>query len=270
MDSEKKEEISLYNASEEELNRQMRLEKFGKVDYEPDSYLRQLEKRTVKEYQKKERINQFKYEEDPDKIKPKKDKEEFRLNLVSNEPHFDKRRIMLFGVNLMNSNDIADFLGGQYIKKLYWLNDFTCVVEFDTEVACLTLFREFTGNHEQESSDYEYFNWKVSKGHLLDNRMIDIEMRISEEGDLLRKADKKDAIYYKYYARKEKPDYINLLNYAHHDKRDNKNHGRRKNLNKKHVENEVKEEARERSRSRSRISIGSNISVHSKVLDMSN
>ena len=33
---------------------------------------------------------------------------------------------MIFGVNLMNTEDISDYFGGNNIKKIFWINDYTC------------------------------------------------------------------------------------------------------------------------------------------------
>lgn len=245
---------------EEERKRLLRIEKFGKSEYEPDSYLKRLEqkKNYYKERDEKyERIrhnNAFRYTNNPDRIMPIKPKDEFKLDFTNSDPKLIKKRLMLYGVNLMNTNDICSYLGGRFIKKLYWLNDYTCVVEFDTETAALSIFNEFTNSESNKESDY---NWKPAKEYELDKRMISIEMRVSEEGDLERKGEKKDAIYYKYYARNDKdnngyPSYYMNYKPKIHNKRKEKKHYDEVNEVIEIKEDEEKAKINSKSRSRSR------------------
>jgi len=114
----------------------------------------------------------------------------------------------------MNTEDInlylTDYIIG--IRKTKWLNDYTSIIEFDSDDLCLKAFKELTSveenpelneSLEKESNPFVEYNWKKARSYTLENREIEIQMRIAEEGDLDRKSSTKDAIFYKYYKREE-------------------------------------------------------------------
>lgn len=183
--------------------RRQRLEKFGPTD------------KTEKELFKKDHflIKQRRdFVSDPSMIIESKPRSEFKL-LLSERPKIDFRKIMLFGVNLLNTNDIMNYIGGQFVKKLYWLNDFTCIVEFDTEILAKNVYKDYTScdvshlNSNDIDENTEEINWKASKLYENDgNFQVNIEMRFAEEGEESKKSDKKDAVFYRFYARNSKND----------------------------------------------------------------
>ena len=114
--------------------RRQRLEKFGPTD-KPKTELFKKDYSLIKQRQD--------FVSDPSMIIESKPRSEFKL-LLSEKPKIDFRKIMLFGVNLLNTNDIINYIGGQFVKKLYWLNDFTCIVEFDTEILAKNIYKDYT------------------------------------------------------------------------------------------------------------------------------
>lgn len=190
--------------------RRQRLEKFGPTDKtETEPY--------KKDYSLIKQSRDF--VSDPSMIIESKPRSEFKL-LLSEKPKIDFRKIMLFGVNLLNTNDIINYIGGQFVKKLYWLNDFTCIVEFDTEILAKNIYKDYTScdvshlssnnideNPEENIDFLEKINWKASKLYENDgNFQVNIEMRFAEEGEESKKSDKKDAVFYRFYARNSKND----------------------------------------------------------------
>ena len=138
----------------------------------------------------------------PDDINPINPKETYKLNIKEEEGKeikFDKKRLMLFGVNLMNTEDIENYFNYK-LKKIYWLNDFTCLVEFDNEESSLGTYWHFSNsNYDDSKSELENYNWKKSKNYMKMNRELDIEIRVAEEGDVNKKSDRKESVYYKFY-----------------------------------------------------------------------
>ena len=177
--------------AEEKLKREQRLKRFGANDPE---YLKQIQ-------------NDKSMKLSPDDINPINPKESYKLNIKEEEGKeikFDKKRLMLFGVNLMNTEDIENYFNFK-TKKIYWLNDFTCLVEFDNEESSLETFWYFSNStYDKSKSELENYNWKKSKNYMKMNRELDIEIRVAEEGDVDKKSDRKESVYYKFYNNKKR------------------------------------------------------------------
>ena len=177
--------------AEEKLKREQRLKRFGANDPE---YLKQIQS------DKSMKLT-------PDDINPINPKESYKLNIKEEEGKeikFDKKRLMLFGVNLMNTEDIENYFNFK-TKKIYWLNDFTCLVEFDNEESSLETFWYFSNStYDKSKSELENYNWKKSKNYMKMNRELDIEIRVAEEGDVDKKSDRKESVYYKFYNNKKR------------------------------------------------------------------
>lgn len=135
---------------------------------------------------------------------------------------------MLFGVNLFNNETLYDYLTDflTNLKKLTWINDFTCIAEFDSEEFCIKAYKELQHNANANANTNDTndtnanantnnidnselhinndWNWKLAKSYKLNDILVnDIEIRISETNDILKKCAKDEAVYYKYYDREE-------------------------------------------------------------------
>ena len=213
--------------AEEKLKREQRLKRFGANDPE---YLKQIQ-------------NDKSMKLTPDDVNPINPKESYKLNIKEEEGKeikFDKKRLMLFGVNLMNTEDIENYFNFK-TKKIYWLNDFTCLAEFDNEESSLGTYWHFSNsNYDDSKSELENYNWKKSKNFMKMNRELDIEIRVAEEGDVDKKSDRKESVYYKFYNNKR--------NYNRIYHRKNYKRGEYYNYNKYKRNNNYKKGKRDRSR----------------------
>jgi hypothetical protein len=213
--------------AEEKFKREQRLKRFGANDPE---YLKQIQT------DKSMKLT-------PDDINPINPKETYKLNIKEEEGKeikFDKKRLMLFGVNLMNTEDIENYFNFK-TKKIYWLNDFTCLAEFDNEESSLDTFWFFSNStYDKSKSELENYNWKKSKNFMKMNRELDIEIRVAEEGDVDKKSDRKESVYYKFYNNKR--------NYNRFYHRKNYKRGGYYNYNKYKRNNNYKKGKRDRSR----------------------
>ncbi len=224
--------------AEEKFKREQRLKRFGANDPE---YLKQIQT------DKSMKLT-------PDDINPINPKETYKLNIKEEEGKeikFDKKRLMLFGVNLMNTEDIENYFNYK-LKKIYWLNDFTCLVEFDNEESSLGTYWHFTNsNYDDSKSELENYNWKKSKNYMKMNRELDIEIRVAEEGDVNKKSDRKESVYYKFYNnnrrnyRKYKRNY-RRGNYYYNNYRNNNYYYKRRKERSRDKDNENKEEKEEK------------------------
>ena len=224
--------------AEEKFKREQRLKRFGANDPE---YLKQIQT------DKSMKLT-------PDDINPINPKETYKLNIKEEEGKeikFDKKRLMLFGVNLMNTEDIENYFNYK-TKKIYWLNDFTCLAEFDNEESSLATFWNFTNsNYDDSKSELENYNWKKSKNYMKMNRELDIEIRVAEEGDVNKKSDRKESVYYKFYNnnrknyRKYKRNY-RRGNYYYNNYRNNNYYYKRRKERSRDKDNEKKEEKEEK------------------------
>ena len=224
--------------AEEKFKREQRLKRFGANDPE---YLKQIQT------DKSMKLT-------PDDINPINPKETYKLNIKEEEGKeikFDKKRLMLFGVNLMNTEDIENYFNYK-LKKIYWLNDFTCLAEFDNEESSLATFWNFTNsNYDDSKSELENYNWKKSKNYMKMNRELDIEIRVAEEGDVNKKSDRKESVYYKFYNnnrrnyRKYKRNY-RRGNYYYNNYRNNNYYYKRRKERSRDKDNEKKEEKEEK------------------------
>ncbi len=220
--------------AEEKFKREQRLKRFGANDPE---YLKQIQT------DKSMKLT-------PDDINPINPKETYKLNIKEEEGKeikFDKKRLMLFGVNLMNTEDIENYFNYK-LKKIYWLNDFTCLVEFDNEESSLGTYWHFSNsNYDDSKSELENYNWKKSKNYMKMNRELDIEIRVAEEGDVNKKSDRKESVYYKFYNnnrrnyRKYKRNY-RRGNYYYNNYRNNNYYYKRRKERSRDKDNENKEE----------------------------
>ena len=213
--------------AEEKFKREQRLKRFGANDPE---YLKQIQS------DKSMKLT-------PDDVNPINPKESYKLNIKEEEGKeikFDKKRLMLFGVNLMNTEDIENYFNFK-TKKIYWLNDFTCLAEFDNEESSLDTFWFFSNStYDKSKSELENYNWKKSKNFMKMNRELDIEIRVAEEGDVDKKSDRKESVYYKFYNNKR--------NYNRFYHRKNYKRGGYYNYNKYKRNNNYKKGKRDRSR----------------------
>ena len=224
--------------AEEKFKREQRLKRFGANDPE---YLKQIQT------DKSMKLT-------PDDINPINPKETYKLNIKEEEGKeikFDKKRLMLFGVNLMNTEDIENYFNYK-TKKIYWLNDFTCLAEFDNEESSLATFWNFTNsNYDDSKSELENYNWKKSKNYMKMNRELDIEIRVAEEGDVNKKSDRKESVYYKFYNnnrrnyRKYKRNY-RRGNYYYNNYRNNNYYYKRRKERSRDKDNKKKEEKEEK------------------------
>ena len=224
--------------AEEKFKREQRLKRFGANDPE---YLKQIQT------DKSMKLT-------PDDINPINPKETYKLNIKEEEGKeikFDKKRLMLFGVNLMNTEDIENYFNYK-LKKIYWLNDFTCLVEFDNEESSLGTYWHFSNsNYDDSKSELENYNWKKSKNYMKMNRELDIEIRVAEEGDVNKKSDRKESVYYKFYNnnrrnyRKYKRNY-RRGNYYYNNYRNNNYYYKRRKERSRDKDNENKEEKEEK------------------------
>ena len=224
--------------AEEKFKREQRLKRFGANDPE---YLKQIQT------DKSMKLT-------PDDINPINPKETYKLNIKEEEGKeikFDKKRLMLFGVNLMNTKDIENYFNYK-LKKIYWLNDFTCLVEFDNEESSLGTYWHFSNsNYDDSKSELENYNWKKSKNYMKMNRELDIEIRVAEEGDVNKKSDRKESVYYKFYNnnrrnyRKYKRNY-RRGNYYYNNYRNNNYYYKRRKERSRDKDNEKKEEKEEK------------------------
>lgn len=158
---------------------------------------------------------------------------------------------MLFGVNLFNNESLYDYLTDflANLRKLTWINDFSCIAEFDSEEHCLNAYYNLQVNNDEnlEKSNVNDFDWKIAKGHKLNDVDInDIEIRISEINDVLKKCPKDEAVYYKYYDREEiKKRYENNSNKNHINQNNNFNqYLKNSNQNSRRFENRYIENGR--------------------------
>ena len=224
--------------AEEKFKREQRLKRFGANDPE---YLKQIQT------DKSMKLT-------PDDINPINPKETYKLNIKEEEGKeikFDKKRLMLFGVNLMNTEDIENYFNYK-LKKIYWLNDFTCLVEFDNEESSLGTYWHFSNsNYDDSKSELENYNWKKSKNYMKMNRELDIEIRVAEEGDVNKKSDRKESVYYKFYNnnrrnyRKYKRNY-RRGNYYYNNYRNNNYYYKRRKERSRDKDNEKNEEKEEK------------------------
>lgn len=88
-------------------------------------------------------------------------------------------------------------------------------VEFDSEELCLIAFAELTKINENSENlhnsnslandeiSYTNYNWKQAKSYTVKDIIVNIEIRVSEVGDIERKSAKTDAVFYKFYARED-------------------------------------------------------------------
>jgi hypothetical protein len=108
---------------------------------------------------------------------------EFKIP-IREKGEFDKKRLMIFGVNTMSTENVEEYFNYS-IKKIYWINDFTCIflynlglVEFGTEEEALKIFEDFTGTKVDKDGDlFEQFNWKPTKTYK-ENELL---LRVSEK-----------------------------------------------------------------------------------------
>jgi len=224
--------------AEEKQKRLERLKRFGENDSE---YLEKI---------KKDRSLKF----TPDDIILNKPKSSYKINIENEEGKeiiFDKKKLMLFGIELMNTEDIESYFNNinKSIKKIYWLNDFTCLVEFDNELICLEAYSLLTHYEiDKNKSDIENFNWRKSLNYMIMNRELDIEVRIAVEGDINKKSEKNEGVYYKFYNKKLYNKYYkNNREYNNYKYKHYNYHNKYRKYNNK---NKFKD--RERSRSKSK------------------
>lgn len=70
------------------------------------------------------------------------------------------------------------------------------MVEFDSEEQCAAVLQKHClGDLGEEGQ------WAKAKGAKVGDFDVEIEMRVSDEGDLARKSAKEDSVYYKFYNR---------------------------------------------------------------------
>ena len=113
-------------------------------------------------------------------------------------------------MNLLSSDDIEDYFNqiNFKIKKIYWINDFSCIVEFDNEEQALECFKILTGLEiDKDAQDIHKFDWKVSKPFIINDTAHEIQVRVSEVKDLDKKSGKGDSVYYKVYSQRIKNNY---------------------------------------------------------------
>lgn len=128
---------------------------------------------------------------------------------------FDRKKLTLFGVNLLSSDDIEEYFNNANfkVKKIFWLNDFSCkfillnigVVEFDSEAIALETYEYFTEEKiDNSSTDLKNFDWRKSKSFTINEKDQEILIRVSEKNDLSKKSDKNEAVYYRFYNKRMK------------------------------------------------------------------
>ena len=183
-------EESIIVDAEEKKKRELRMQRFGVNDSE---YLQKIAQDKSLKFV-------------PEDVQLKNPKESYKIVIDESkkeEIKFDKKKLMLFGVNLMNTEDIETYMNNieVKIKKIFWLNDFTCLVELDNEEITLRAFETLTGFQiDKDKSEIDNYNWKKSKTFVKMNRELDIEVRIAVEGDVDKKSERKDSVFYRFYS----------------------------------------------------------------------
>ena len=178
-------EESIIVDAEEKKKRELRMQRFGVNDSE---YLKKIAQDKSLKFV-------------PEDVQLKNPKESYKIVIDESkkeEIKFDKKKLMLFGVNLMNTEDIETYMNNieVKIKKIFWLNDFTCLVELDNEETTLRAFETLTGFQiDKDKSEIDNYNWKKSKTFVKMNRELDIEVRIAVEGDVDKKSERKDSVF---------------------------------------------------------------------------
>lgn len=119
----------------EEARRRQRIERFGEVHYQEDSFDRKLRQAKKLNRTRNSIYTESKparlWENDPSNLTPVKDREgtpihiDFRINLPET-PQLNRRRLTLFGINLMNTQDLEGYFSEDPFKKIFWINDYTC------------------------------------------------------------------------------------------------------------------------------------------------
>ncbi len=82
----------------------------------------------------------------------------------------------------MSTDDIEDYFNqiSFKIKKIFWLNDFCCVIEFDCESLALEAFKKLTGLPLEEENKQNY-DWKSSLPFFINDEAQELFIRISEK-----------------------------------------------------------------------------------------
>lgn len=94
----------------------------------------------------------------------------------------------------MSGDDIQDYFDEFKVKKIYWLNDYSCiiyyitkgVIEFDNEAIAISAFETLTESKEDPNlTDLQNFNWKKAKSFNVDEIPQEIYLRISDKNVFL-------------------------------------------------------------------------------------
>ena len=203
--------------AQEKRKRELRLQRFGTNDSE---YLKKISQDKSMKFI-------------PEDVELKNPKESYKI-IPNKEQSYDMKKLMFYGVNLMNTNDVEEYLSvyGYKLKKIFWLNDFTCVVQFDNDAIAKEAFWKLTESEfDSNKSEFDNYNWKNAKTFMVMNRELDIEVRFAQEGDNEKKATRKESVFYRFYNRKEHKSNNNNhnRNYNYYGKNRNYHYGNKRN-----------------------------------------
>ena len=84
----------------------------------------------------------------------------------------------------MSTDDISDYFNQNNfkIKKIFWLNDYSCIIEFDDESIALEAYQKFTGfNLNNDHSENENYDWKPSLPFKIQDDLQELSIRICEK-----------------------------------------------------------------------------------------
>ena len=123
-------------------------------------------------------------------------KKEFKIDM-DELSEFDFKRVKsliiqlyLFGVNYMTTNDVEEYFNEFKVKKIFWINDYSCkgifyvlgVAEFDNENKAREAFETMTNTKVNPNlSNEENYNWKPAKSYTVEDKMLDLYIRFSSK-----------------------------------------------------------------------------------------
>ncbi len=84
----------------------------------------------------------------------------------------------------MSTDDIGDYFNQKNfkIKKIFWLNDFSCVIEFDNESSAIEAYQNFTGcSVSLELIEKENFDWRSATPFYIKEEPQELSLRVSEK-----------------------------------------------------------------------------------------
>ena len=89
----------------------------------------------------------------------------------------------------MTTNDVEEYFNEFKVKKIFWINDFSCkwnvdkgVVEFDNEKVTQEAFENLTNFKVNPTlSDKDNFDWKSAKPYTVEDKNLNLFIRYSSK-----------------------------------------------------------------------------------------